>query len=182
METFWTSDSHYFHANVIRFCNRPYSSVDEMNENLIERWNSVVSPNDEVYHLGDFAFRQSNGDTVKVFSRLNGKIHLIRGNHDKGDVFQQNWASVSDYKELKINHRKIVMSHYPMRSWNGMYHNSLHLYGHVHGNIADYSNCMDVGVDKWNYYPVTLEQIMERSTSLTPWQAGMNDLTDKIED
>jgi len=171
MDTFFTSDTHFGHANIIKHCHRPFNTAEEMDAALIERWNSVVAPTDVVYHLGDVAFRGTKGNFISIFSRLNGIIHLIRGNHDNEEVLTQAWASISDYLEIRAGSKKIVLCHYPMRSWNGMYNGSLHLYGHEHGNIPDHGNCLDVGVDKWNFYPVTLTQIQYRMASLTPWAA-----------
>ena len=168
MNTFFTSDTHWGHESIIRLCNRPFVTVHEMNETMIHRWNSVVEAKDVVYHLGDAAFRDK-GIFSEIFKRLNGVKHLIRGNHDNNEVLHQPWASVSEYKEIKMDGKHIVLFHYPMRSWNRMYHGALHFYGHEHGNIFDYSNCMDVGVDSWDFYPITLQQILERATTLTPW-------------
>ena len=81
-KVYFTSDTHFGHENIIKWCRRPYSSVEEMNEKLIENWNSVVGPDDIVFHLGDFAFGGS-GLWKEVLSRLNGKKYLIIGNHDE---------------------------------------------------------------------------------------------------
>jgi len=170
MSTFFTSDCHFGHANIIKHCQRPFASAAEMNEALISRWNAVVGQNDTVWVLGDIAFRQSNGTFPGIFYRLKGIKHLIRGNHDNDEVLAQPWASVSDYKEINLHNKKLVLSHYPMRSWNGMFKGALHLYGHCHGNIDDYSNCVDVGVDRWDYTPVTLARIQQHMSTLTQWK------------
>jgi len=79
---FFTADSHFGHANIIKYCNRPFNSVDEMDETMVRRWNSVVEPSDVVYHLGDFALCK-NGYAKNILNCLNGKIYLCRGSHDK---------------------------------------------------------------------------------------------------
>jgi len=140
-----------------------------MNETLITRWNSVVQPTDTIYCLGDMAFRQSKGEFTDIFKQLKGIKHLIIGNHDNDEVIHQPWQSTSFIKEIKIDGKHIVLCHYPMRSWNRMYRHGLHLYGHEHGNMPDYSNCLDVGADRWDYTPASFEQILERMSNLTPF-------------
>jgi len=161
----FTSDTHFGHTNIIKYCNRPYKSVHQMNEDLILKWNNVVKSGDQVYHLGDFCMGKKNKPKIWV-PRLNGHIHLIRGNHDL-HVGNQGVASVQHYKELKIEGQKIVLLHYPMRTWNGSYRGSWHLFGHTHGSMTvrhgrktlDGCLAMDVGVDCHNYCPINFEQI-----------------------
>jgi len=173
---------HLGHINILRLSKRPFSTIEEMNATLIERWNATIRPNDTVYNLGDVAFRHKRGDFATIFPQLNGIKHLLIGNHDNEEVISQPWASVSLYKEIRLENKKIVLCHYPMRSWNKMYSGSLHLYGHEHGNIQDYSNCLDVGVDKWDFYPVSFEQILARMATLTPWKAREDSSDKEISD
>ncbi|CAM6054964.1 unnamed protein product [Sphagnum tenellum] len=137
-----------------------------MNDALLQRWNEVVKPKDTIWVLGDFTFRHAKGSVLPFYSQLNGVKHLVRGNHDNAEVLGLPWESVSDYKELNIDGKKLVLSHYPMRSWNGMYRGSIHLYGHEHGNLEDFNNCCDVGVDSWNFYPTSLPQVLDRIGNL----------------
>jgi calcineurin-like phosphoesterase family protein len=95
----------------------------------------------------------------------------LKGNHDNAEVLAQPWESIADIHELRLDGARIVLCHYPMRSWNGMYKNHLHFYGHEHAKLTDFANTMDVGVDNWNYYPVTLAEIKARMAKLTPWVA-----------
>lgn len=162
MTTWFTADSHIGHNSIIRLCNRPFSSVEEMNETMIERWNSVVKPQDEIFHLGDFAFRQPKGSLEAIFSRLNGTKHLIIGNHDYSETKALPWATQSYYHEFKLNHILYVLMHYPIESWNGKNRNSVHLHGHTHGGIPPNRQRLDVGADCWDYSPVALEQIHAR--------------------
>lgn len=164
MTTFFVSDTHFGHKNIIKYCNRPYADVNEMNEALIRNWNSVVQPSDEVWHLGDFCM---GGTQPKDWiPRLNGKIHLIQGNHDP-HVEDQGFESVQHYKELRIKGKKITLLHYPMRSWNGSHRGSWQLFGHVHGTmtVKHGRKCikdafaMDVGVDCHNYTPVSFQEV-----------------------
>lgn len=186
-ETYYTSDTHFWHGNIIRYCNRPYATAEqkvgripdecvlEMNESLITNWNSVVGRYDHIYHLGDFSFARNIDDSRTILSRLNGIKHLIRGNHDPDRVCQlDGWASVQDYKELKIDNKKLVLCHYAMRVWNGSHHGSLMLYGHSHGSLPGSNQSLDVGVDCWDYKPVNLEQIKAKLETLPPLTEMIN--------
>jgi calcineurin-like phosphoesterase family protein len=168
MTTFFTADTHFHHTNIIKYCDRPFSSIEEMDSELIKRWNSVVTDGDTVYHLGDFIFSRNNNiqDILFFMSRLQyNELILIKGNHDNGKLLKHYrnhlGIHVHDYLELKDMHTlPIVLSHYPFESWNRSFHGSIHLHGHTHGTIPIKQNRYDVGVDVWNYTPVTLEQIL----------------------
>lgn len=167
---FFTSDTHFGHRNIIKYCDRPWDSVEEMNEGLIERWNSVVGPNDDVYHLGDFCMGRKSVPERWV-PRLNGKIHLIRGNHDPV-VKNQGFETVQNYLEVKYNKNKIVLFHYPIRNWNGSHRGSWHLFGHVHGTLTVkygrkcLEDClaMDAGSDCHDWYPISVEEVAKIMT------------------
>lgn len=162
---FFTSDTHFGHANVIKYSNRPFNNKDEMDEAIIENWNNAVSDKDIIYHLGDFSFRDYN-QTKNILRRLKGHKHFLFGNHDQ--VFKKNkdlfgfFESVSDYKEIKWNDRKIVLIHYPLLTWNKGHHGAFHLHGHCHGSVNHLNRGttrVDVGVDNFNYTPVSVDTI-----------------------
>lgn len=165
----FTSDTHFNHENIVKYSNRPFTDLGEMTEVLVKNWNEVVEKGDTVYHLGDFALsygKQSVDVIDKLLSRLNGQKHLIKGNHDRKQVLDNSrWASVRDYHEIKvdlggIHKQRIVMSHYAFRVWNQMHRGAWMLHGHSHGNLADLGGkVLDVGVDVWNYTPVSLERL-----------------------
>lgn len=149
----FSSDNHWGHANIIVYSKRPFSSVEEMDEMLIQYHNQVVKPGDTTYFLGDFCF----GDEKKIKSilnRLNGNKHLILGNHDKnirkspknysGGRF---FASIQDYKEISVEGQKIILFHYGCRVWNKSHNSSWLLYGHSHGSLPPFGKSVDVGVD-----------------------------------
>ncbi len=159
MNIWFTSDTHYDHWNIDQHCNRGFLSLEEMNETLIENYNKLVKPTDTLYHLGDFALK---GASDRIFNRLNGKKHLIKGNHDRNNVLLLDWKSIKEVDILKIDNQLIFLSHYPHRSWPHKYHGSYHLYGHVHGTMEDYDLSCDVGVDCWEFKPVHLDVIFER--------------------
>ena len=165
---FFVSDTHFCHAKSITFGNRPFKDVTEMNDGLIDRWNSVVSPRDTIYHLGDFGFNNLD-DLRKIRYRLNGKIHMILGNHDyknKLDRCGAWFSSMSVMKEININKQHIVLCHYSMRVWNRSHYNSQHLFGHSHGKLQGQGKSMDIGVDCWNWTPISFEQVQEKMNTL----------------
>jgi len=153
-DIFLTSDNHYHHKNILNLCRstRLGDSVEEMNELMIDAHNSVVNPDDTVYFLGDFSFG-TDDQTEVILDRLNGKKHIILGNHDKvireSSVLQSKFESVQDYKQIKIEKKMVMLFHYPIRDWNMMYQKSYHLYGHCHGRLEASRNgrSMDVGID-----------------------------------
>ena len=131
-ETWFTSDTHYDHANIIKYSKRPFKNVDEMNETMIKNWNSVVKHEDTVFHLGDFAFCNDPG---KFFHRLNGNKILILGNHDKQATKHLPWGSVHSYYELRLNGKFIILCHYAFRVFNKSHHGALNFHGHSHGSL-----------------------------------------------
>jgi calcineurin-like phosphoesterase family protein len=167
MKTFVISDTHYGHANIIKFCNRSFASVEEMDVKMVEAWNSVVSPNDLVIHNGDFSFyKQDTG----IFAQLKGRKILIRGNHDHTVNRNLGWETVKDYHEFNHNGRFVVMMHYPIESWNKKFHNSVHLYGHVHDtHMPKIANRHNICVEAIGYAPVEIEEFttLFEETSVT---------------
>ena len=159
MTLFFTSDSHFGDHRTLNIHKRPFGSVAEMDALLVERWNAAVGPDDEVWHLGDFARKAA--DVPGLLARLNGRKHLVRGNNDPpGTTAAEGWASVQDYAELAVEGRLLVLCHYPFRSWNGQHKRSVNLHGHSHGKLKPLPRQIDVGVDAWGYRPVTLEQLL----------------------
>lgn len=169
MNEIWiTSDSHFHHQNIIKYQpkERPFDSVEEMNEALIERWNEVVKPNDEIWHLGDFAFANKS-KVLKILSRLNGKKYFIFGNHDgvmRSKEVQEHFEWMGDYRRTKMFGRHVVMFHYPIHSWNMMAHGSIHFYGHTHCSIPFlyHGRARDIGVDGNNLYPHNVRTLIEQ--------------------
>ena len=139
---------------------------------MIKRWNEKVAQDDDVYHLGDFAY-ETPAKIARIADSLNGRIHIIKGNHDKSLLQCKNsFEWIKDYHELKIadpevGSRLIVLCHYAMRVWNKSHHGSWHLYGHTHGHLPDEitSLSFDVGVDCHDYYPLSYEDVKRRMKS-----------------
>ena len=180
-KNFYIADLHDSHANVIRFDNRPYKNVGEMNQALIRNWNSVVTNEDTVYILGDFCWGKEDR-WMEILDQLKGKKVLIRGNHDlkkMSSELRNKFQDVKDYKEIKDNGTKVILSHYPIPFWNGQFRDSVHLYGHVHNthqwNILENwkkelkqlqdlpMRMYNVGVmmSYINYTPRTLDEILK---------------------
>lgn len=173
---FFTSDTHYGHAKIIGYANRPFKNVDQMNYEMMVNWNSVVRPEDTVYHIGDFAFC-STDEACAIAKELHGHKHLIFGNHDKRlrkeSSFTKLWESTSDYKEIKVpdggDVRRIILCHYSFKVWNQSHHGSWNLYGHSHGTLPDDPGSLsfDVGVDCWNYTPISYEEVKQKMKTKT---------------
>lgn len=162
----FTADTHVSHSNILRYCNRPFSSAKEMDETLILNWNAVVRKEDIVYHLGDFGFG-SPEHLNKIATRLNGKIHLIKGNHDKSCLqspLKERFESIQDVLFLKtmVGNKKyeIFLSHYAHLTWPKSHFGVFHLFGHSHGNLQGcQKNSMDVGVDCNFYRPISILEV-----------------------
>lgn len=170
MRTFFISDTHFYHQNIIKYCDRPFVHADEMNEALIKNWNSIVQPEDQLFHLGDFAFCPPD-KAANVARRLHGKKHLILGNHDRKktlDAIEPFFEWVKDTHLLTVQdknnqygNQQIWLSHYAHLCWPEMSYGSYHLFGHSHGKccVPFTAKAMDVGVDSNNFYPVSYEQV-----------------------
>lgn len=165
-----TSDTHFGHKNVIEYCNRPFSSIEEMDEIIIRNWNNVVRPGDTVIHLGDFALGPK-GLIDEYLAALNGRILLMKGNHDRGNSF---WRQFGDkvsmlpwgYKMLAGAHgySGIIFSHRPMEL-NKVPEHYLNFHGHIHStpqnpkfNTLPHIDC---GVDYWDFRPVPIKLILD---------------------
>jgi calcineurin-like phosphoesterase family protein len=163
-EAFFTADTHFGHRAILSCTHRPFASVEEMDETLIERWNERVRPGDRVYHLGDFSVCRGL-KTGEILDRLQGEIHLVWGNHDRpAYAIRERFASCHDYLQLTVARQFIVCFHYAMRVWNKSHRGAWHLYGHSHGTLPDdpHALSMDVGVDCNDFYPFTFDEVAQR--------------------
>ena len=166
---YFTSDMHLGHENVIKFQNRPFSDVEEMNKLLISNYNSLVQRNDICYILGDIAHHIPVEKTNELISKLNGNKFLIKGNHDKNydeSLFSGIYNLCETSFSYKDFHRFFVLMHYPLLSWHKANAGAIHLHGHIHSdgsyNKKNYEKHIfryDVGVDANNFFPVSIEQI-----------------------
>ena len=171
---FLTSDSHYGHFNICKYCHRPFQSRSEMDQTLIKNWNEVVPEDGIVVHCGDFMLPHNEDikEYNKYLNQLHGRVLLLRGNHD---IASLDWVSdkliaVRDQAMIVVDGVKIFAQHYPCAAFNGDYH----VYGHIH-TLADGScygidgdvtkvmrkNTYDVGVDQNGYTPVSYWQLCD---------------------
>lgn len=183
-KVFFTSDLHFGHENVLKFDNRPFASVDEMDAELIRRWNNKVGKGDLVYVLGDMIWKTRNDDAVSILKELNGQIYLIKGNHDKflhNAKVKKLLAGIKDYDSISVNlddgtKKMCFISHYFTPFYIGHYYGGIHLHGHSHItdeaveekryaeelNRKGFRNeIYNVGCMYWNYEPVTLDEILK---------------------
>lgn len=162
MTVFFTADTHLGHTNIIKYANRPFSTCEEMDETIIRNWNRKVKGTDLVYHLGDFAFRNA----LNYRMRLNGRVILIRGNHDKAHRINGVFNDVHEMFTFRDRERIIVLCHYGMRVWDGSHFGSWHLYGHSHGKLPGRGKSFDIGVDAQNFEPRSLGEVIDIMKSL----------------
>jgi len=159
---FFTSDEHYLHNNIIKYCNRPYKNKYDMTDAIISNHNEVVKSNDIVYHGGDFGFG-SPKKLKEIIDKLNGRHIFIHGSHDK-DLTKLAKKDQIDYRgrrvEIIIKNKFIVIDHYCLRVWPRSHYNSWHLFGHSHGTLEPVGKSWDIGVDNNNFYPLSFDQIV----------------------
>ncbi len=174
---FFTADTHFGHEPMLHFGDgRPFDSVEEMNETMIDKWNAKVDNSDRIYIIGDFIW--NTVEPEPILKRLKGNKFLIIGNHDRigkhnEKIYNKYIEWIKDYFVLKIKNgintpsTKIVLSHYRHAVWDGCHYGSWHLFGHEHGNcghkeVINYPNSLDVGVDTNNFYPYSWEDVVEK--------------------
>ena len=159
MGRFFTADTHFGDHRTINIQRRAFENVAAMNQLLIERWNATVGVDDEVWHLGDVARRPA--DVAPLLAQLNGTKHLVRGNNDPdATLAAHGWASVQDYAELTEGDARLVLCHYPFRSWNGQHRRAIDLHGHSHGKLKPMLRQFDVGVDARGFRPTSLAALL----------------------
>lgn len=165
---FFTSDTHFYHTNILKYCNRPFSTVEDMNEAIINRWNSVIPKDGIVIHCGDFSFCTPK-KTKEIIDRLNGTIILVCGNHDNKNNINLNGVCLFKYVESMINivvndseanggKQYITCCHYPMDSYYNSMYGAWMIYGHCHGT---HEKDLDVGVDSHDFYPWSYNEVKE---------------------
>ena len=173
---FFTSDTHFNHTNIMKFCNRPWTNVNDMNDELINNWNSVVNKDSTIFHLGDFAW---GNNWMPFLNKLNGKKILIIGNHDLKNkdayAIEHGFEYVTQQLYINVEHRKIYLNHVPMLCYGGTYRKDddkvYQLFGHVHSGPnsntgLDYERLKmlfptqyDVGVDNNNFTPISWNEV-----------------------
>ena len=180
---FFTSDTHFYHNNIIRFVKRPFEDQLHMNEELIKLWNATVPEDGIIFHLGDFAFTSSVPKIQDIVQRLNGEIHFILGNHDyqnrlDREIITNMFASHHDLYEIRVEDEEIgepqflILCHYPLLTWNKKERGSWNLHGHIHSGPRSTASerglnvglQYDVGVDNNNFRPISYEDVKVKIT------------------
>ncbi|MBR4040451.1 MAG: metallophosphoesterase [Clostridia bacterium] len=170
---YYISDLHFGHRNVLEMDHRPFADIDEMDAALIRLWNERVTDTDDVYIVGDFAYR--NGYTASWYlRRLNGRKHLIIGNHDFMTIQDEKalarFASVEKMARIMDQDRQVSLCHFPVAEWNGKRRGGYHVFGHLHGRrdevyqfMSRYDHALNAGCMLNGYRPVTLDELMENN-------------------
>jgi calcineurin-like phosphoesterase family protein len=167
----FTADWHLNHKNIIRFCNRPYTDIEQHNEALIANVNAVVKPDDRLFNLGDVTF---GGNLALIRASIVCKnVFVILGNHDKESQLRTHFTILPQCYEYKNNGLNLVLCHYAMRVWNKSHHGVGHLYGHSHNTMPSLPGVasFDCGVDGNNYRPWSEEEVkteLKRLVALAP--------------
>lgn len=187
-KVFFTADTHFGHENVIRFDNRPFNSVEDMDREMIKRWNNKVDKGDIVYVLGDMIWKSMTNNAEHLIKSLNGQIILIKGNHDRfiaNAKAKKALAGIKDYDDIVVtladgSMRRCVLSHYFMPFYSAHQYKTILLHGHSHcseESIIELEIAKDlnkrgflneiynVGCMHWNYEPVTLDEILSAKRS-----------------
>ena len=172
MNTWITSDLHFGHANIMKFCPKTRArfngDVNKMNEMMVREWNTFIQPEDLVYILGDVAFLPA-AKAVELVSRCNGSKVLVAGNHDRkllqSEEFRDLFVSIHDYLDLRYDGHKIVMFHYPIAEWDQVHKGSLHFHGHLHGHKSGLETfrCLDVGMDATGQVVISMQQAINKA-------------------
>lgn len=169
----YISDLHFGHRSVIDFESRPFLDVEEMDRELIRLWNSRVSQNDQVYILGDFAFRNEKPFTWYL-RQLKGQKHLIIGNHDakllKDSEAMSYFVTVDKMRHVSDSGKQLCLCHFPIAEWNGFYRNALHIYGHIHNRtdgafqyMKQFHNALNAAACINNYTPSSLNELIRNN-------------------
>ena len=151
MNMYVTSDLHFNHKSILKFCasTRPFADLDDMKACIVDEINNLCNPLDTLYHLGDLYFGKSLEELREILSQIKCRLHFIRGNHDHSNHVKvmEEFGLVDDYIEYNHNGTFIIMSHYPMTYWNKSHYGSVHLFAHMHGSYQSPGRSIDVGYD-----------------------------------
>lgn len=180
---YFTADTHFGHANILRFCDRPFASVQEMDATMIRKWNAKVHNNDTVFILGDMFFRSTNVE--EVLGQLKGKKRLIVGNHDtfwmRKVSLEKYFESVDSLLEISDGQHGLTLCHYPMLSWNHQRRTYM-IHGHIHNDttmdfwplIAARERVLNAGADINRFEPVSFDELLANNLRFKQEWAGEN--------
>ena len=172
-ETYFTSDLHFRHRRVSEI--RGFATVEEHDTHVLEAWNRMITHRNDVWVLGDLTFGK-RADSADLFASLNGRKHLVVGNHDPEHVRELPWIEVHDFVGRKFNKQRIYMMHYPMLTWPNGHKGTWHLHGHSHGNLVTApSTRLDVGPDATGQIALSFGEVADRMADLSYLQVDHHD-------
>lgn len=166
---FYIADCHFGDAKVINFSSRPFRTLKEMDQTMLDRWQEKVNPEDDVYILGDLVCRSNQPEYY--LKQLPGRLHLILGNHDQAIVrqlhLQKYFEEIHNYQVIHDGSHRIVLFHYPILEWDGYYYGTWHIYGHIHNHpsktqkrVGVLGKALNAGVDITNFSPMTFDELV----------------------
>ena len=156
-KNYFIADTHFGHQKIISMCNRPFTDIDDMTINLINKWNNKVTDEDNVYILGDICFKMQKTEIIKILKQLKGHKDKYAGQRDFDECFEK----VCDYLQISEGTQQIILSHYPIVDYAGMFYGAKMIYGHVHNKYLPKKNMYCASVECTNYEPVTLQELEE---------------------
>lgn len=157
---YFTSDWHLFHENIIDLCSRPFNKLKHMHNTLIRNHNSVVKPDDHVYIIGDMYWGRNPHNLINILDKFNGKKHLVLGNHDLLVPFDYEEVGIVQVSTwLYLQNSNLILVHDPAKSIVYEDKDTKYLCGHIHTLFKRCKNVLNVGVDVWDFYPVSLKQV-----------------------
>ena len=175
---YYTADLHLGHLGIISMCQRPFRNLEEMHRTIIQNWNTRITSEDEVYIVGDVAYRCQIPDLETYLKQLPGHKHLIIGNHDrhniKSEQFRAYFESITNYAEIRDQKNKVILCHYPILEWNGFFRGTYHIYGHIHNsqNMANQimeqlPHAFNAGMDCNGFMPRTLAELIAEHETIS---------------
>ena len=181
-QVYFVADHHFGHKKIVEYANRPFSSLEDMEEHFIAEWNRVIPTNHtKVYVLGDFALARKPEERKRIgeiVRQLKGNLVFLQGNHDEPETIKQCYGSKEPttglvragnaYQRITVRHnkQKIILDHYRIFSWEGIRKGTWHLHGHHHGVLPAIGKCLDVGVDNlaslgFGYRPISFSDVKD---------------------
>lgn len=174
MVEYFIADTHFEHDAIIKFCDRPFESITEMNRTLVENWNNRVTNNDHIYVVGDLFYggrdMASQKKAIEIVRNLNGVKHLITGNHDlpylANPEYHSLFADINNMRQIKCDGENVFLCHYPIAEWSGYFRGSYHIYGHIHNHknaaflhMRNIETALNASVEIIHYMPVTFSEL-----------------------
>ena len=172
MAVYFIADTHFGHEGIIKLSNRPFADLDEMTAIMVQSWNMRVTAKDDIYIVGDFCFRGGHDRAIQMAKRLNGRKHLIVGNHDitylEFPNYREQFVEIADMLQISIDGERIILCHYPIAEWHGYHRGSWHIYGHIHNRkdeafayMRTQERALNAGADITQYMPVTFSELKQ---------------------